>query len=152
MLRAPIVLLALAAALSLGCVAIPVQREPLCEAGRCSRHQLVVGLFPGLGEAHMSGMGINGRRAGWSRRSAEKLFVPVLLSAYNLLALGMPTLQAWVREPWRDWATGPEDHVDPSTGKRDWVGCVPALFGFCKATRTWSLARPPEESGADASE
>jgi hypothetical protein len=136
--------LILAASLSTGCVSIPVQIKPTCKQNTCSRKHLVVGLFPGVGEVHKLGMNIDGEPATKNHRRAETVYLPIMFSAYNVLALGLPTVFSWVSEPVQPWETGRKDPIDPETGRRNWIGCIPSLVGFCKTRRTWEMP-PPEE-------
>jgi hypothetical protein len=104
--------------LALGCASIPLGEEP----GKRARRQIVVGLFPGIGEAHLNDRASNGDPLTPGLRAADYTLRPLYVAAVNVLSLGFPTVASWLLEPYEDWS--------PQTGP-----CGHALLGFCKSAK-----------------
>jgi hypothetical protein len=104
--------------LGLGCASIPLGEQP----GKRTRRQLVVGFFPGIGEAHLNERATNGDPLTPGLRAADYTLRPLYIAAVNLLSLGFPTVASWLLEPYEDWS--------PQAG-----ACGHALLGYCKSAK-----------------
>ena len=109
---------AVCALLALGCFSAPLGEQP----GESARRYLVVGLFPGIGEAHLKDRATNGDPLTPGLRAADYTLRPLYIAAVNVLSLGFPTLASWLLEPYEDWSP----HAGP---------CRHALLGFCKSAK-----------------
>src|SRR5262245_14942642 len=128
-----------------GCVAIPLESAP---SRRCDNNsvpcqkQLVVGLFPGIGEAHLNNRATNGKPLSVGLRLADYSLMPLFLAAVNFISFGFPTVTGWLLEPYEEFDT------------RDGA-CENALLGYCKAGKLVHTlgpeTKPPPDDTADRS-
>ena len=115
-----------------GCVAIPLEGKgtPTGACGRKGepcRRELVVGLFPTIGEAHLNDLATNGKPLTPGLYVADYTLRPLFIMAVNVISLGVPTLSSWLLEPYEDY--------DSDAGH-----CSMALLGYCKSAQLL----PPE--------
>src|SRR5262245_17066251 len=93
-----------------GCVAIPLESAPSrkCENNSvpCQKH-LVVGLFPGVGEAHLNHRATNGKPLSTGLRLLDYSLWPVSTVAVNFITLGFPTVIGFLLEPYEEFDSLP---------------------------------------------
>jgi hypothetical protein len=110
-----------------GCIAIPLEGKstPTGACGRqgepCQR-ELVMGLFPAIGEAHLNDVATNGKPLTPGLYAADYTLRPLFIMAVNVISLGFPTLTSWLLEPYEDY--------DSDAGH-----CSMALLGYCKSAK-----------------
>jgi hypothetical protein len=90
-----------------------------------------VGLFPGIGEAHLNGLAGNRDTLTTGLWIADYSLRPLFITLVNALELGLPTLADWLLEPYSGY--------DPAPGT-----CEMSLLGYCKSARL-----VPEKSEPD---
>jgi hypothetical protein len=124
----------------LGCVAIPLESTPSRKCGGSDvpcQKRLVLGLFPGIGEAHLNDRATNGKPLSVGLRLADYSLRPLFIAAVNIISLGFPTLTGWLLEPYEEF--------DSRGG-----ACEMALLGYCKAGKLIPLpqpeTKPPDDS------